>query len=172
MSAVADQLDTPDPGQDPDTEEHELLWQMLAGIMREADPVPPEVIQSGRDSLTWRTIDAELAALTYDSAAEQPAAAVVRAWEGPRLLTFEAQGLTVEVEVTALGARRQLIGQLVPPQQALVTVRHHQGDTVTVEADELGRFRTADLPAGLSSLRCQLAGMPAGAAVVTDWIVL
>ncbi len=77
---------TPDPGQDPGSAEHDRLWRVLAAVMREADPVPPEILQSGRDSLAWRTIDAELAALTYDSAAEPPAAAVVRASEGPRLL--------------------------------------------------------------------------------------
>jgi hypothetical protein len=172
MSAVSHHRDTPDPGRDPGSDEHERLWRMLAAVMREADPVPPEILQSGRDSLAWRTIDEELATLTYDSAAEPPVAAVVRASEGPRLLTFEARDLTVEVEVTALGAQRRLIGQLVPPRQALVTVRHHREGTVTVEADELGRFRAEDLPAGLSSLRCELAGMTAGAAVVTDWIAL
>lgn len=169
---MTDDPGTSGPGRDPGSDEHERLWRALAAVVGEGDPVPPEILQSGRDSFAWRTIDAELAALTYDSAAEHPATAVVRASEGPRLVTFEAPDLTVEVEVTVLGARRRLIGQLVPPHQALVTVRHHQGGTVAVEADELGRFRAEDLPAGLSSLRCQLAGMEEGATVVTDWIVL
>jgi hypothetical protein len=169
---VTDDHGSAGPGQDPESDEHERLWRVLAAVVGETDPVPPEVLQSGRDSFAWRTIDAELAALTYDSATEHPVVAVVRASEGPRLVTFEAPDLTVEVEVTVLGARRRLLGQLFPPQPALVTVRDHQGGTVAVEADELGRFRAEDLPAGLCSLRCQLAGTEQGAAVVTDWIVL
>ncbi len=159
------------PEQEPGSDEHDWLLQELRAVIAEADPVPPEVLRSGLDSFAWRTIDADLAALAYDSA-DDPAMAVVRASESPRLLTFEAPGLTVEVEVTGVGGRRRLIGQLVPAQQALVTVRHHQGSTVEVEADELGRFRADDLPAGLSSLQCHLAGTEAGDSVVTDWVTL
>src|SRR6266545_551101 len=129
-------------------------------------------IRSGRDSFAWRTIDAALAALTYDSSSEPAAAAVVRGPDAPRQLTFEAPELTVGVEVTVLGSHRRLIGQLVPAQRAMVTVRHQQGGMVAVEADELGRFRAEDVPSGLSSLRCQLGGIEEGTAVVTDWIVL
>jgi hypothetical protein len=160
------------PEQGTGSDEHERLFQELRAVIAEADPVPPEVLRSGLESFTWRTIDADLAALAYDSASEHPAAAAVRGSEGPRLLTFEAPGLTVEVEVTVVGAHRRLIGQLVPAQQALVTVRHRQGSTVTVEADELGRFRADDLSAGISSLQCHLAGTEEGDSVVTDWISL
>ncbi|HZD38372.1 MAG TPA: hypothetical protein VE664_07005 [Actinomycetes bacterium] len=153
-------------------EEHQRLWRELAEVIAAADPVPPEVVQRGRDSFAWRTIDADLAALSYDSSAEPAAAAAVRGSEAPRQLTFEASALTVGVEVTVVGSRRRLIGQLVPPRQALVSVRHQHGGTVAVEADELGRFRADDLPAGLSSLRCQLSGLEEGTAVVTDWVVL
>ncbi len=153
-------------------DEYERLWQELGVVIAHASPVPPEVIQGGRDSFTWRTIDAELAALAHDSDADDPAGALVRAADTPRMLTFEAPGLTVEVEVVVVGSRRRLIGQLDPPQRASVTVRRHQGSSVTVEADALGRFRTEDLPAGLSSLRCHLAGTEEAASVVTDWVTL
>ncbi len=136
---------SPSPDQGPGGEEHQRLWRVLAEVVGAADPVPPEVLQSGRDSFAWRTT---------------------------RQLTFEAPELTVGVEVTVLGSHRRLIGQLVPAQRALVTVRHQQGGMVAVEADELGRFRAEDVPSGLSSLRCQLGGVEEGTALVTDWIVL
>jgi hypothetical protein len=88
-----------------------------------------------------------------------------------RLLTFEAPGLTVELQVTALGTRRHLIGQLVPNRQARVMVRHQDG-IATVDADGFGRFRVEDLPSGPGSLRCHLGGEQAGAPVVTDWVTL
>jgi hypothetical protein len=162
----------PSPDEGPGGQQHQRLWRVLAEVVGAVDPVPPEILQSGRDSFAWRTVDAELAALTYDSSSEPAAAAVVRGSEAPRQLTFEAPELTVGVEVTVLGARRRLIGQLVPAQQGLVTVRHQEGSMAPVEADELGRFRADDVPAGLSSLRCQLGGSEEGTAVVTDWIVL
>lgn len=157
----------------PDEDQgREGLWRVLAEVVGGVDPLPPEVLQSGRDSFAWRTIDAELAALVYDSSSEPAAAAVVRGPEAPRQLTFEAPELTVGVEVTVLGAHRRLIGQLVPAQRGVVTVRPRQGSVVTVEADELGRFRADDVPAGPCSLRCQLGGPRAGTAVVSDWILL
>jgi hypothetical protein len=149
--------------------EHNPLWQELAMVVTTADPVPPEVPLTGRYSFTWRTIDAELAELAYDSVVGR--AAGVRGSEDQRLLTFEAPRLTLELQVSALGARRRLIGQLVPPQRARVMVRHQEG-IVAVEADELGRFRVEDLPAGPGSLRCHLAGEEGGAPVVTDWVTL
>ncbi len=153
------------------SDEDSELWEELRMAIQEADPVPPEVLRAARESFTWRTIDAELAALTYDSAVDGPATSVVRGSEGPRLLSFEASELSVELEVTAVGARRRLVGQLVPPQPARVEIRHHAGRSL-VEADELGRFRTEELAAGPSSLRCHLSDPSGAAPVVTDWVML
>jgi hypothetical protein len=158
--------------EDGQTDEREELWRELGAVLAEADPLPADAIQAGIDSFTWRTIDVELAELAGDSADRESQAAVVRASRGPRSLTFEAPGLIVQLEVTAVGTRRRLIGQLIPAQRALVTVRHQHGETVTTEADDLGRFRADDVPAGLSSLRCHLAGAGEDEFIVTDWIRL
>jgi hypothetical protein len=158
--------------EDGQGDEREELWRELGAVLAEADPLPSEAVQAGRDSFTWRTIDVELAELAHDSAESDPRAAVVRASQRPRLLTFEAPGLSVELEVTTVGRRRRLVGQLVPPRRALVTIHRHQGSTVAIEADDLGRFRVEDLPAGLCSLRCHPAGAGEGESVVTDWIML
>jgi hypothetical protein len=146
------------------------LWQELRAAIGTADPIPPEVLRAARESFTWRTIDAELAALAYDSVIDRPTSNVTRGSEGPRMLTFEAPQLTVELEVTTQGSRRQLVGQLIPPRRARVAVRHH-GGTALVEADELGRFSAGDLPRGPSSLRCHLSGSE-GTPIVTDWVAL
>lgn len=161
-----------DPKQgEPGSDEHDRLWRELRMVIAQADPIPPEVLQSARECFTWRTIDAELAVLTYDSALDRTATGIVRGLDGPRLLSFEGRELGVELEVTAVGRRRRLVGQLVPPQPARVEVRHRDGLAV-VEVDELGRFRTEELPAGPSSLRCRLTGPTGTASVVTDWVTL
>ncbi len=158
------------------SEEQDRLLLELRAVASRVDPVPAAVIEAAVASFTWRTIDAELARIVFDSTVDHEALAVVRGAAEPRLLTFEAPGLSVEVEVAAIGPRRRLVGQLIPPQRARIEVRH-AGGTVTVDADELGRFHAAEVSAGLVSLRCDLSGLtaeasPAAATVVTDWIPL
>jgi hypothetical protein len=139
--------------------------------MSHGDGIADLTSETGSDGFTWRPIDAEVAELAYDSVADRSLASAVRGSEGTRLLTFEAPGLTLEVEVTALGARRHMIGQLLPNRQARVMVRHQDG-IATVDADRFGRFRVEDLPSGPGSLRCHLGGEHAGTPVVTDWVTL
>ena len=150
--------------------EDEMLMEALHDAGR-LDPVPAAAIAAARSSLAWRTLDAELAELAYDSLLDDNAMAGLRGGDGPlRTITFESPALTVEVESSASGALRRLIGQLVPPQRAHLTVRH-AGGVVTVEADELGRFAVDDLAAGPVSLHVRCEGDGA-VAVTTDWIVV
>jgi hypothetical protein len=150
--------------------EDEELLQELRAAARRFDPPPDSVLDAARASLTWRTIDAELAALQFDSVVDL-AATGVRSSEGPRLLTFAAPGLSIEVEVSPIGPRRQLVGQLVPAQPARIDVRHAGGVT-TVQADHLGRFGADAISAGPVSLRCHLGDTPSSLPVVTEWIPL
>jgi hypothetical protein len=144
------------------------LLDGLRRVVELADPVPERVLAAARGSLTWRTVDAELAELAYDSMLEARGEALVRNAETHRALTFEAPGLSVELEVGASGAERRLVGQLVPPQPAAIEIRH-PGGTIAADADDLGRFSADAIPAGPVSLVCRRAG---GGAVATDWLVL
>jgi hypothetical protein len=127
--------------------------------------VPQAVLEAARAAYTWRTIDAELAELTADSAL---AAAGVRSSSAPRLLTFEGDGVEVEVEVAQTGSTRRLSGQLVPVGPAQVTVRWPGGGTRAAAADDLGRFAIDGVPAGSVSLAVVRAG--AEHQIVTSWI--
>ena len=148
--------------------------EKLLAELRQAgrlDPVPAEAIAAARSTLAWRTIDAELAELAYDSLLDDNAMAGLRGVDATvRMMTFESPALTVEVEADARGDRRRLIGQLVPPQRARLTVRSTRG-VVTVDADELGRFTVDELPPGPVSLHVQGEG-GSSVAVTTDWIVV
>ncbi|HLY82124.1 MAG TPA: hypothetical protein VKQ71_04020 [Acidimicrobiales bacterium] len=148
-------------------------WQeQLLGELRElgraADPVPPAVLFAAKGSLAWRRIDADLAELTSDSLLDD-ALAGLRSGDVARLVTFEAEDVSVEMEITATGDSRQLIGQLIPPQTGSVVVRSEHG-TVDADADALGRFRLLHLVPGPASLRCRLD--ESGRVVETGWIVL
>jgi hypothetical protein len=143
----------------------------LLAELREAgrlDPVPPEAVAAAKAAFLWRTIDEELAELTYDSVFDDQLLAGVRSTAPTRFLTFESPNLTVDLEAEVVGERRRLIGQLAPPQRGHVEVRHG-GGAVTVEADDLGRFIADDVAPGPVSLRCRAQS---GATVSTEWVLV
>lgn len=145
------------------------LEEELRELAARLEPVPDRLVQAALDAYAWRTLDADLAELVFDSLADRDEAALVRGQQQERLLSFRASGLTIEVEVTAAGPTRRLIGQLVPPQRAEVEIRH-QDEVLTLATDEFGRFIADRLPAGPVSLRCGPGGGQDRSAVVTEWI--
>jgi hypothetical protein len=155
---------------DLDPAERELLAQVHE-MLDETDPIPEFLLEAARETYTWRTIDAELAELTGDSLLE---GAPVRASRAPRLLTFTAETATVVLEVAehvrgvALG--RRLLGQILSPRSADVEVRHAEG-TLSVTADEFGRFRAEAVPPGPISLACRFGGA-LQPQLVTSWVTI
>jgi hypothetical protein len=147
------------------------LERELRRLAADAEPVPAELIRAAVDAFAWRDIDAEIAELVYDSLLDAEEASLVRGPADQRMISFAAGGMTIDVEVTSAGPGRAVMGQIAPPQRATVDIRYRQ-DTVTVEADELGRFRSGTLPHGPASLRLRPPPGDAGPAIVTDWISL
>lgn len=142
----------------------ERLFNELGDALRSAAAVPPRFVEAGRAAFTWRTVDAELAELSYDSATEGAALAGTRADPAAlRALTFAAAGLTIEVEVTA----DALQGQVVPPQAGEIELRPRDGSAgATTGVDEVGWFAFSPVPAGLFRLHLRTAD---GRTVVTAW---
>jgi len=95
----------------------------------------------------------------------------VRGSPGQRLVSFAVGGVTIDVEVTSAGPGRAVMGQIAPPQRAVVDIRGRR-ETVTVEADELGRFQSGSIPPGPASLRLRPPPGGDGPPIVTDWISL
>lgn len=148
----------------PTADDAQLLNELRAAL-RDQDAVPAAVTEAAIAAFAWRTIDVELAALSYDSFLDDKELAGVRsAGGGARMLTFDAAGLTVEIEID----QGRVIGQLVPAQAGKVQVRH-SGGSVTVQADDRGRFSCDGVPRGPFSLRCMTSN---ATPIVTDWIVL
>src|SRR5690606_21125006 len=125
----------------------EALLTRLGSALDAVDPVPDAALAAAYESLSWHDPDAALAELVLDSLT---ASASVRARPdtGPRLLTFTAGELSIEVEVAGTGEHCRLVGQVVPPQPASVEVRWKGGST-DVTADELGRFSVDAVPRGM-----------------------
>ena len=143
----------------------ELLAELASVLSTVAGP-PPEFVDAAKGLFTWRTIDAELAALAYDSI--ETGTAGVRAAGQPRILTFEADDLTVEVEVDETPGARRLIGQLTPPGPADLELRTPD-QTVVGDADDLGRFVLV-LPS--RRLRSSLRIRRAEQVAETSWVTI
>ena len=140
------------------TPEHDddALLAELGEVLRMYDQPPPDVTAAAKELFTWRTVDAELAALTFDSLLDDEPAAVRSTAVAPRLLTFEADGIAVELEVeTEPGAGRRLVGQVVPPRAGHLELVV-DGRTDRAPVDDIGRF-VVGLPDEPQRLRLRLA---------------
>jgi hypothetical protein len=124
------------------------------------DPVPDDLRQLALEAYALHDIDARIAELTFDSLVD--AIPVRGATDVPRMLTFQAGELTVDVEVTGDG----LIGQVLPPQAARVEVLHGPRPGARLTTDDLGRFTGEAPPAGPFALRLRTDAD----VVVTEWL--
>ncbi|MEA2001847.1 MAG: hypothetical protein U9N84_08195 [Actinomycetota bacterium] len=145
----------------------EQLLARLNAALDAADPLPEAVVDAAKASFTWRTIDAELAALVFDSAAEDLVG--VRSAGVARQMTFRTPGVEIELVVVSETSRR-LVGQLVPPQAAEIEL-HHEDVTRTAQSDNLGRFAFQDVPAGSVRLTCKLKGTN-DPLIQTEWVII
>jgi hypothetical protein len=129
---------------------------------------PDWSVDLAKASYALRTVDAELAVLTSDSALAS-AQSVVRSTGSPRLAVFDSADLSVEIEIEP-GTRAdswRLIGQLIPATAARIGIRQQQAEPVWVDADDRGRFTAYDLVHGPLSLICERSSMRT---TVTAWI--
>jgi hypothetical protein len=130
-----------------------------------ADDMPARFVDTAKASFTWRDIDAELAALSYDSARDELAGAATRAEpSAARYLTFDATDLAIELEIVG----DALHGQVVPPQAGEVEVRLADGTSTTAPVNDVGYF-TVPPPQGTFRVHCRTAN---GVVVQTGWITL
>ena len=144
------------------------LQAALAAAVARHDPVPPAVVAAAKGAFTWATIDAELAALTFDSLDDAGTLAGVRSVSaGPRALTFEHGDVVVDLEMGEPDDGPALVGQVTPPPVE-VEVQWAAGGASAVPVDELGRFQVADRGTGPLRLRCGFGR--ARPPLVTEWI--
>lgn len=146
-------------------DDEELLLGALDKALYPAENVPDDFIAAATACYTWHDVDAELAVLAYDSAAD-PVVQVTRA-ESPllRTFTFEATDVTFELEATPDG----LAGQLVPTGAGQLELQLRDGSTTAVPTGANGYFRIRPAPGTSFRLRCHRDD---GRVVATGLIVL
>jgi hypothetical protein len=146
----------------PDRGGDEELLAALREALREERDVPPQFLESARAVFTWHSIDAELAALTYDSLS---AAGTRTQHAAIRELTFVTSELTISVQVT----ERSLHGQVVPPQRGRLEVHVRDGSPHVLDLDEHGWFAVSPVPRTAFRL---LFSTDSGARALTDWFTV
>jgi hypothetical protein len=139
-----------------------LLEEELRQAAAVLDPVPAELRQLAMDAYAFHDLDGRLAELTFDSLVD--AIPIRGATDVPRMLTFTAGALSIDVEVTSEG----LMGQVMPPQAAGIEVLNGPQALrpTTLTADAMGRFTSDAPPSGPFALRLRAGGE----VVVTEWL--
>lgn len=151
---------------DDEFESDEELLARLRRIIARVDPVPSSVVAAARACGAWRTIDTDLALLTYDSASESNELVGVRGGEG-RLLTFTSDTLTIDVEILPGG--EGIVGEIEGPRAAHVEVQCAAG-SLGDDTDALGRFRIREIPEGL--MRLEITDRQTSRLTRTAWILV
>lgn len=148
---------------DLDWNDDELL-EALRDALATSEEVPQAFVEAGKAAFVWRTIDAELAALTYDSDWDVREPVLVRSESATlRSLTFASDGWTIELELTPDG----VLGQLDPPDTGTVTARDDAGELASAEVDELGFFALRPVPTVPYRLVCSV---DCGITILTGWV--
>ncbi|WP_374114185.1 hypothetical protein [Streptomyces sp. NK08204] len=137
-----------------------LLEEELRQAAAVLDPVPAELRQLAVEAYALHDLEARVAELTFDSLVDALPVRGVTA--PPRMLTFCAGELSVDVEVTEEG----LIGQVLPPGSASIEVLGGPRTARPVPVDTLGRFSSDTPPAGPFALRLRTGGQ----VIVTQWL--
>ncbi len=147
-------------------ESDDVLLVELKEALRNSELIPHRVREAAKAAFSWRGVDEEheLMLLVHDSLTENEAVVRNSITSAPRTLIFEAGDLCLEVEVGS----DDLMGQLVPPQPALVAVLTEEGTFAETDADETGCFQLPRPTAGPVRVRCTMATT----SLATDWMPL
>jgi hypothetical protein len=145
--------------------EDETLLARLRNSLSESDAVPSDVISFAKAAFSWRTIDAELAELDYDSV-EEDVPAGVRSAATARMISFQAGQWMLDIEFDESAGR--LLGHISPRAEYTVEL-HSAGALFTVQSDEMGRFEAEGVRPGPVSM---ILSFVDGTVIKTQWVVL
>jgi hypothetical protein len=148
--------------------EDEALLRELDLLLRQADPMPADLVDRVQFALALDELHAEVAEMTrlsLDALAVRVDPTVEAATTS---LTFKTDAFTAMVTVTRTGDDAfRLDGWVAPPVPLRVVVRMQEG-VREVESDDSGRFVVDGLPGGFA----QLVFHHDGGAVVTPMFEL
>ncbi len=150
-------LEGSEPGDDVE------LLAILKSMLTGSAAVPAAVTAAARAAFDTRSLEAELAALIYDSATDDRLLIGSRAAaDSVRILVFRHEGSTIEIEFV----EGRALGQIDPVSAGMVSLESPQAQLGQAEVDGAGCFVIEGSFSGL--VRLVLRG-PAETRLVTEW---
>jgi len=159
-----------DAGGRPSADEllDETDFRLLDGIremFQAADPMPADLPERIRFSLSLRDLEVEVARLV-----DQEAVAA-RGEEQSRTITFDSDSLTIMIRIDAnRDGTARVDGWLAPPQRRELEMKT-AADSLSVASDDQGRFVFPSVPRGTAQLVVRPAEQE-GRSVVTPALIL
>jgi hypothetical protein len=150
----------------------QAVLDRIRDMFQAADPMPADLPDRIRFSLALRDLEVEMARVAAEE--DRPVLAA-RGEEQSRTITFDSDSLTIMIRIDAnIDQTVRVDGWLAPPQCSTIELRVGT-DSLTVTADEGGRFAFGRVPRGSAQLvvRPAAAGSAGcGPTVVTPALML
>jgi len=145
-----------------DSSDDELMVELKQAVAGER-PAPDHVLEAAKAAFDWRRLDEQLELLTlsYDSSLADVAGVRGPARAAPRMLVFDGEHVTVELEL----GPDVLMGQVVPAEPHRIVLESADGQVDETDTDDAGVFLLRRPAKGPVRLRCQQHDV----AVVTEW---
>ena len=160
------------PAEDEPLDETDLaLLERIRRLFETADPMPADLPERIRFSLTLTGLEYEVARL---SAEEDQRMLAARGAEQSRTITFDSDSLTIMIRIDSNSdGTARMDGWLDPPQRRTIDLRT-PGDTLLAVANEEGRFAFSRVPRGSAQLTVRAEQEAAGTvrAVITPPLTL
>lgn len=136
---------------DPDEQkqrERTMLNKLRQGIEL-LHPEPDNLVSLASSLYVLRTLDGDLAQMTYDSLRDETVS-VRSVGVLPRVMSFESETITFEFEINERD--RSITGQVIPDIEGHIVLVHTAGEQMQ-QLDAVGSFHFGDIPAGPVRLR-------------------
>lgn len=143
------------------------LLDLLHNALAELDQVPRHVVEAAHVAFEWRTVDAELAELLYDSSAAGELAGV-RSDVTARQLSFALGDVEIELLVRDAETEPRIDVQVLPAGVQMLEVRDGES-SAPVTTDAHGR---CSVPVPRARRLQLLVPRATGHAVATPWITV
>lgn len=143
--------------------DREILDLLAAGLAA-TEPIPESATRAAKAVLTWRTIDAELMEIGFDSAVDEAVGVRSSGMAAVRAVRFSAGEIEVEVQIE----EGSIDGQVVAPGPAAIRLERTDGTVLATAADELGRFEYEGIASGPLRFRVEVGDD----VLVTQWFVI
>jgi hypothetical protein len=135
------------------------LLAAIREVFGSIDPMPADLPERIRFSLALHDLDAEVARF---ASPDDELALAARGPEESRTITFDSDSLTIMIRIDHnLDGTVRIDGWLAPPCRSNVEMQL-AGTSVSVTADEAGRFVFSGIPRGTARVVVHAAGSPEG----------